>query len=55
MGALHRVMRGEEDEQWGRARQREREQVLNAIKARYPDRYRDLVEQYYRSMQDEDR
>ncbi len=54
MGALHRVTRGDESDLWGEARQREREQVLNAIKARYPDRYRDLVEQYYRSMQDDD-
>ncbi len=55
MGALHRVTRGDASDQWGQARQREREEVLNAIKARYPDRYRELVEQYYRSMQDEDR
>ena len=55
MGALHRVNRGSEDDDWGAARDREREEVLNAIKARYPERYKELVEQYYRSLQEDNR
>ncbi|MFA7235518.1 MAG: hypothetical protein WC058_01525 [Phycisphaeraceae bacterium] len=53
IGALHRTTRGEAEEQWGEARQRQRDEVLNAIKARYPERYRELVEQYYRALQEE--
>lgn len=53
IGDLGRVIRGSES--WGEARQREREEVIAAIKARYPDRYQELVEQYYRSLQEENR
>ena len=55
MGELHRRSAGDPNESWGTARDREREEVLNAIKARYPDRYREMIEQYYRSLQEEDR
>jgi tetratricopeptide (TPR) repeat protein len=55
MGALHRGASGNAEESWGEARDREREEVLNAIKARYPDRYREMIEQYYRSLQEESR
>ncbi len=55
MGALHKVARGSEDEAWGEARKREREEVLNAIKAKYPERYRVLIEEYYKSLQEDDR
>jgi tetratricopeptide (TPR) repeat protein len=51
IGRLHRVIRG--DDSWGQAREHERQEVLNAIKARYPERYRQIIEQYYRSMQEE--
>lgn len=54
MGSLHRVNRGSEEERWGEARDRKRDEVLNAIKAKYPQRYRELVEQYYRSLQEDD-
>lgn len=55
MGSLHKVARGSEDEAWGEARAREREEVLNAIKAKYPERYRVLIEEYYKSLQEDDR
>jgi len=55
MGSLHRIHRGDPDDAWGEARDRDREEVLNAIRARYPERYRELVEQYYRSLQEEGR
>jgi len=55
MGALHRGASGDADDTWGEARDREREEVLNATKARHPDRYREIIEQYYRSLQEEDR
>jgi len=53
IGNLGRVIRGSES--WGEARDREREEVLNAIKAKYPERYRELVEQYYKTLQDDNR
>ncbi len=53
IGDLGRVIRG--NESWGEAREKEREEVLNAIKAKYPERYRELVEQYYRTLQEENR
>jgi tetratricopeptide (TPR) repeat protein len=52
MGALHRVHRGSPAESWGQRPDKEREEVLNAIRARFPERYRELVEQYYRSLQE---
>jgi tetratricopeptide (TPR) repeat protein len=53
IGDLGRVIRGTES--WGEARSKEREEVLNAIKAKYPERYRELVEQYYKSLQEDNR
>ncbi len=53
MGALHRARRGRADEVWGNVRQREREEVLNVLRTKFPERYRKLLEQYYRSLQEE--
>ena len=36
---------------WGKYNEKEREKVLSALKARFPDRYRELVEKYYESVQ----
>jgi tetratricopeptide (TPR) repeat protein len=55
IGALDRATRGRADEVWGNVRQREREKVLNVLKAKFPDRYRELLEQYYKSLQKTDR
>jgi len=52
IGALDRATRGRPDEVWGNARQREREKILNVLKAKFPDRYRELLEQYYKSLQE---
>ena len=40
---------------WGTVRKREREKVLNVLKAKFPDRYRELLEQYYKSLQHDGR
>lgn len=53
-GSLDRAHRADGEGDWAQAREKEREEVLNAIKARYPDRYRELVEKYYRSLQEGD-
>jgi len=54
VGALRRAFRGRADEVWGNVRSRDREEILNVLKARFPERYRDLIEQYYKSLQEED-
>jgi tetratricopeptide (TPR) repeat protein len=36
---------------WSKLRDREREQVFNALKEKYPARYEKLVEQYYKSFE----
>jgi hypothetical protein len=36
---------------WRRMPEREREQVLETVRERYPERYRALVEQYYQGLQ----
>jgi TolA-binding protein len=53
IGDLHRITRGKPGDQWGQMKDRDREAVLNAIKGRFPDRYKELVKQYYESLQNE--
>ncbi len=53
-GDLHATSRGTPGEEWGKLQDRKREEVLNALKTSFPDRYRELVEQYYRSMQEQE-
>jgi hypothetical protein len=55
IGALGRLARGRADEVWGSARARERQEVLNVLKAKFPERYRELLEQYYKSLQEGER
>jgi len=40
--------------EWSRLRDRSRDPAFNAIKDKYPPRYQQLIEQYYRSFQAED-
>jgi tetratricopeptide (TPR) repeat protein len=37
-------------EQWGQMRDKEREEVLQALKEKFPDRYRELLEQYNKAL-----
>jgi tetratricopeptide (TPR) repeat protein len=37
-------------EQWGEMRDKEREEVLQALKEQFPDRYRELLEQYNKAL-----
>jgi len=37
-------------DQWGMMRDKEREEVLQALKEQFPDRYRELLEQYNRAL-----
>ena len=49
MGGLHRVNRGNAKDDWGSLPPKEREKILNSLKARFPNRYKQLIEQYYKS------
>lgn len=40
-------------EMWGKLPPAERERILQSLRERYPSRYRELVEQYYRSLAEE--
>lgn len=47
---LHAAPRANPGEMWGKMPPAERERVLQSIRERYPSRYREIVEQFYRSM-----
>jgi hypothetical protein len=50
IGRLRRVSRGDPDEVWGELRDRDREEALQFLKDRFPTRYRELLEEYYRAL-----
>jgi hypothetical protein len=52
MGSLGRSVRGRPDESWGAMPPNEREKVLSAIQEKFPGRYRELIEQYYKGLQE---
>ncbi len=47
---LHGVERADPGEMWGKMPPAEREKILQSLRMRFPSRYRQLVEQYYRSL-----
>ena len=50
VGDLRGKQRGKAGDQWGKMKDREREEVLQALKEKLPDRYRGLVEQYMKRL-----
>lgn len=52
MGELGRSTRGRPGESWGSMPPNEREKVLSAIQEKFPNRYRELIEQYYKGLQE---
>lgn len=50
IGELHGLPRARPGEAWGKLPPAERERILQTIRERYPSRYRELVEQYYRTL-----
>ncbi len=52
--ALNRLHRGGPQSPWSKLRDKERDPVYSAIKEKFPARYQQLIEQYYKSFQDED-
>jgi hypothetical protein len=53
LGDLHAAPKADPGETWGRMPPAERERILQSIRERFPSRYRQLVEQYYRALADE--
>ncbi len=50
IGDLHSVDKANPGEMWGKMPPAEREKILQSLRDRFPSRYRQLVEQYYRSL-----
>jgi tetratricopeptide (TPR) repeat protein len=51
--ALKRLHRGGPQSPWSQLRDKERDPVYSAIKEKFPARYEQLIEQYYKSFQDD--
>lgn len=49
-GPLRRISRGKPGEAWGDLKGKDREEVIQAIKARFPGRYSPLLDQYYKAL-----
>src|SRR5262249_1432701 len=47
---LHGAPKAEPGEMWGKLPPTEREKILQSLREGFPSRYRQLVEQYYRSL-----
>jgi tetratricopeptide (TPR) repeat protein len=50
---VKRLTRGGPQSPWSRLRDKERDPVYSAIKEKFPARYQQLIEQYYKSFQDD--
>jgi tetratricopeptide (TPR) repeat protein len=53
IGTLRPAEKAEPGEAWGKLPPAEREKILQSLRDRFPSRYRELVEQYYRSLAEE--
>ena len=51
--SVKRLHRGGPQSPWSHLRDKERDPVFNAIKEKFPGRYQQLIEQYYKSFDDE--
>jgi hypothetical protein len=50
---VKRLHRGGPQSPWSNLRDKDRDPVYSAIKEKFPGRYQQLIEQYYKSFQDE--
>ena len=55
IGDLHAAPTAKPGEMWGKLPEAERERILQSLRQRFPSRYRQLVEQYYRSLAEEEK
>jgi tetratricopeptide (TPR) repeat protein len=51
--ALERLTRKGPSSQWSNLRDKDREAVFNALKQKFPGRYKELIEQYYKSFEED--
>jgi hypothetical protein len=51
---VKRLHRGGPQSPWSHLRDRDRDPVFNAIKEKYPARYQQLIEQYYKSFSEDE-
>lgn len=49
-----KLHRGGPQSPWSKLRDKDRDPVFNALKEKFPGRYQELIEQYYKSFQDEE-
>jgi outer membrane protein assembly factor BamD (BamD/ComL family) len=54
IGNLKKINRGNKEDQWGKERDKEREKIMNDLKEKFPERYRELIEQYYKGLHKND-
>lgn len=54
IGQLKKISRGNREDEWGKDREKEREKIMNALKEKFPERYRELIEQYYKGLNKND-
>lgn len=52
IGALGRDPERGSSEAWGKLKDAERQQVIQALKERFPGQYKELIEQYFKAMSD---
>jgi tetratricopeptide (TPR) repeat protein len=55
IGDLHTAPQANPGEAWGKLPPAEREKILERLREKYPSRYRQLVEQYYRTLAGDER
>jgi tetratricopeptide (TPR) repeat protein len=53
IGDLHAAGKANPGEMWGKMPEADREKILQSLRERFPSRYRQLDEQYYRSLAEE--
>lgn len=51
---VERLTRKGPNSQWSNLRDKDREAVFNGLKQKFPGRYKDLIEQYYKSFEQDD-
>jgi tetratricopeptide (TPR) repeat protein len=52
LGDLNKINRGKAEDTWGDLRKKEKQAVIDAFKAKFPSRYRQAVEEYYKGLQE---
>ena len=54
MGALEEGRREATSDAWGELRDREREAAEQYLREKFPERYRGIIEDYYRALAEQD-